>query len=156
MARLDLPSDLAARLVPLIERHIEKLAEEVAVEARRRAPAAKTWHTVEDGHARPTHQAVDGQTLPAPVPFQVGEVTLLEPRDPNGPADETANCRCQLTEDPAAVAEAITRGKAATSGTRTTATVACTFPHIAEAEYAQGEGTHFMSGAASQVAAQHR
>ncbi|MCC9309145.1 phage head morphogenesis protein [Kitasatospora sp. RB6PN24] len=156
MARLDLPDDLAARLVPLLARQVERLAEEVAVEARRRAPAGKTWRTVEDGKARPDHQELDGQTLPAPVLFQVGDATMTGPRDPNGPVEETANCRCSLIEDPEAVADAISSGKAATRGTRTSATVSCSFPHIAEAEYSHGEGGHFMSGAASQVAARQR
>ncbi len=156
MARLELPDDLAARLAPLMRRHTERLAGEVAEEARRRAPAAKTWHTQEDGKARPSHQAADGQTVPGPLPFSVGNTTLYRPRDPDGPAEETAGCRCTTTEDPEAVAATITTDKAATSGTRVRATITCDYPRAAEAEYAHGDGSHFMSGAASEVANRHR
>ncbi|MFF4819846.1 hypothetical protein ACFY2K_35320 [Kitasatospora sp. NPDC001309] len=156
MAHLELPSDVARRLAPLMLRHTQRLAEDVAEEARRRAPAAKTWHTQEDGHARPSHQAADGQTVPAPLPFSVGDTTLSGPRDPDGPVEETAGCRCTVTEDPEAVAATISAGKAAIDGTRTRADVTCDFPRAVEAEYAHGDGTHFMSGAASQVAARHR
>ncbi|MFJ1706843.1 hypothetical protein [Kitasatospora sp. NPDC088346] len=156
MASLELPPDIADRLAPLMARHTERLAEEVAAEARRRAPAAKTWHTREDGKARPSHQAADGQTRPSPVPFRVGGALLAGPRDPNGPIEETAGCRCTSTEDPAAVAATIIAGKAAIRGSRTEAEVVCDFPHAADAEFAQGEGTHFMSGAAAQVATRHR
>ncbi|MFC8717955.1 hypothetical protein [Kitasatospora sp. NPDC057198] len=156
MARLVLPADLAERLAPLMRRHTERLAEEVAEAARRRAPAAKTWHTQEDGNARPSHQAADGQTVPAPLPFSVGNATLDRPRDPDGPVEETAGCRCTVTEDPEAVAATITAGKAATSGTRVRATVTCDYPRAAEAEYAHGDGSHFMGAAASEVANRHR
>ncbi|MGX4733176.1 hypothetical protein [Kitasatospora griseola] len=156
MARLELPNNIVERLAPMMRRHTERLAEEVAEEARRRAPAAKTWHTQEDGKARPSHQAADGQTVPAPIPFTVGSATLDRPRDPNGPAEETAGCRCTVTEDPEAVAATITAGKAATFGTRVRATVTCDYPRAAEAEYAQGDGSHFMGTAASQVANRHR
>ncbi|WP_224274936.1 phage head morphogenesis protein [Streptomyces sp. LS1784] len=156
MAHLELPSDIARRLAPLMLRHTQRLAWEVEEEARRRAPAAKTWHTQEDGRARPSHQAADGQTVPAPLPFSVGNTTLSGPRDPDGPVEETAGCRCTVTEDPEAVAATISAGKAAIDGTRTRAEVVCDFPRAAEAEFAHGDGTHFMSGAASQVAARHR
>ncbi|GAA2746163.1 hypothetical protein [Kitasatospora cinereorecta] len=156
MARLELSPDIEARLAPLAARHVERLAEEVAAEARRLAPAAKTWHTREDGQARPSHQAADGQTVPAPVPFHVGEGLLDRPRDPNGPVEETAGCRCTVTEDPEAVAATITASKAAILGSRAEADVSCNYPRAAEAEFADGAGTHFMSGAASQVAARHR
>ncbi|MEV7926104.1 hypothetical protein [Kitasatospora sp. NPDC088779] len=156
MAHLDLPADIAQLLAPLMLRHTQSLAEEVAEEARRRAPAAKTWHIQEDGQARPTHQAADGQTVPAPVPFKVGDAFLVGPRDPDGSAEETAGCRCTVTEDPEAVAATISAGKAAIDGERTRAEVTCDFPRAAEAEFAHGEGTHFMSGATSQVANRHR
>ncbi|WP_406205297.1 hypothetical protein OH807_30605 [Kitasatospora sp. NBC_01560] len=156
MARLELSADLADRLAPLVARHAERVAEEVAAEARRLAPAAKTWRTREDGDARPSHRDADGQTRPAPVPFQVGGALLAGPRDPNGPIEETAGCRCTVTEDPAAVAASITAGKAAIRGSRVEVDVVCDFPHAAEAEFAQGEGTHFMSRAAALVATRHR
>ncbi|MFJ6380135.1 hypothetical protein ACIQI7_09060 [Kitasatospora sp. NPDC092039] len=156
MAHLELPSDIARRLAPLMLQRTQRLAEEVEEEARRRAPAAKTWHTQEDGQARPSHQAADGQTVPAPIPFSVGNTTLAGPRDADGPTEETTGCRCTVTEDPEAVAETILAGKAAINGERVRATVTCDFPRAAEAEFAHGDGTHFMSGAASQVAARHR
>ncbi|MFJ8043795.1 hypothetical protein ACIRBX_25165 [Kitasatospora sp. NPDC096147] len=155
MAELELPPDLAVRLAPLVARHVERLAEEVAADARRRAPAAKTWH-IEDGGARPSHREADGQTVPGPVPFRVGGALLSGPRDPDGPVEETAGCRCSVTVDPNAVGAAITVTKAAILGTRAQAEVICDFPHAAEAEFGQGEGSHFMSGAAAQVADRYR
>ncbi|WP_371500298.1 hypothetical protein OG871_27560 [Kitasatospora sp. NBC_00374] len=156
MAQLELPPDIADRLAPLLARRAERLAEEVAVEARRLAPGAKTWHTREDGQARPSHRDADGQTRPAPVPFNVGGALLAGPRDPSGPIEETAGCRCTVTEDPEAVAASITAGKAAIRGSRAEVQVVCDFPGAADAEFAQGEGTHFMSRAAAQVATRHR
>ncbi|WP_327074436.1 hypothetical protein OG196_31850 [Kitasatospora purpeofusca] len=156
MARLELSANLAERLAPLVARHAERLAEEVAAEARQLAPPAKTWHVVEDGQARHSHQEADGQTLPGPVPFKVGEALLSGPRDPDGPVKETAGCRCTVTEDPSAVAKSISAGKAAIRGSRVQVDVVCDFPKAADAEFAQGEGSHFMSRAAAQVAARHR
>ncbi|MFB8235534.1 hypothetical protein ACFC58_03190 [Kitasatospora purpeofusca] len=156
MARLELPADIAERLAPLMARHAERLAEEVVAEARNLAPPAKTWNTVEDGHARHSHREADGQTVPGPVPFTVGGALLSGPRDPNGPVEETTGCRCMLTENPDAVAQSIHAGKAAIRGSRVEIDVVCDFPQAANAEFAQGEGSHFMSRAAAQVAARHR
>lgn len=56
----------------------------------------KRWRTEHDDRVRPAHRAVDGITLPLYQPFLVGGYPLMFPGDPNGPADEVVNCRCDL------------------------------------------------------------
>jgi len=55
----------------------------------------KTWIAVEDSRTRitHTHAGVDGETRDLYDEFSNG---LLFPGDPNGPAEETINCRCTL------------------------------------------------------------
>lgn len=52
------------------------------------------WNTLEDDRVRPTHADAQGQTQAPGDPFEVGDALLLFPCDPNGPIEETANCRC--------------------------------------------------------------
>ncbi len=69
---------------------------EAVVEAAARTGReyVKAWATQGDSVVRESHVAADGQTQPIGVPFTVGGALLDRPRDPNGPASETANCRC--------------------------------------------------------------
>ena len=57
-------------------------------------PIDHTWTTVGDSHVRASHAAADGQTVPLDVPFIVGGASLNYPRDPGGPMEEVAGCRC--------------------------------------------------------------
>ena len=50
----------------------------------------KTWNTT-SANPRPSHAAINGETVPYDEPFGNG---LLYPGDPNGEADETAGCAC--------------------------------------------------------------
>lgn len=53
------------------------------------------WRTAHDDRVRETHRAMDGQVRKAGVPFTTGSGAHLRyPGDPNGPAEETINCRC--------------------------------------------------------------
>jgi SPP1 gp7 family putative phage head morphogenesis protein len=48
------------------------------------------WLSARDEDVRPSHQ-IDGETVPIGSAFSNG---LFFPMDPNGPAEETINCRC--------------------------------------------------------------
>lgn len=55
---------------------------------------SKAWISMGDDRVRPTHVDCDAQgAIPIDAKFSNG---LLYPGDPNGPASETMNCRCNL------------------------------------------------------------
>lgn len=56
----------------------------------------KTWYSAQDDQVRPTHQDVDGTTIPLDEAFYVGGSQLMFPGDPEGDASEVVNCRCTL------------------------------------------------------------
>lgn len=56
----------------------------------------KRWRTEHDDRVRASHRHVDGVTLPLYQSFDVGGFPMLFPGDPQGPADEVVNCRCDL------------------------------------------------------------
>jgi len=49
---------------------------------------------------RESHRAADGQIRLEDEPFDVGDAKLAAPRDPEGPPEETINCRCQMERMP--------------------------------------------------------
>lgn len=59
-------------------------------------PVRKQWLTQEDERVRPSHVDAHGQIVELGEPFMVGEGTLEYPGDPDGPFEETSNCRCFL------------------------------------------------------------
>lgn len=68
--------------------------------ARDRAAAGevieKVWIALDDTRTRPTHHDADDQVQPLEAPFQVGQVRLMHPGDPNGPKREIISCRCSM------------------------------------------------------------
>lgn len=55
----------------------------------------KTWHVTNPAVARPSHKALNGQTVPIDAKFANG---LMQPCDPNcDDASEVVNCHCFLT-----------------------------------------------------------
>jgi hypothetical protein len=56
----------------------------------------KRWRTEHDDRVRASHRAIDNVTIPLYQPFNVGGYPMLFPGDPQGPADEVVNCRCDL------------------------------------------------------------
>lgn len=54
----------------------------------------RVWLSRLDGRERPTHNAAHGQHCPLRGTFIVGGYPLRFPRDPRGPVQEIANCRC--------------------------------------------------------------
>lgn len=59
----------------------------------------KTWINTDDERTRDTHIDAGGQTVPIDQPFLVGDSELMYPGDPDGPPEETVNCRCSATYD---------------------------------------------------------
>jgi hypothetical protein len=54
----------------------------------------RAWSSTIDLRVRPSHLLANGQLRTVEDPFLVGGAELLYPRDPEGPAEETINCRC--------------------------------------------------------------
>lgn len=52
------------------------------------------WLAVNDTRTRETHAQADGQVVALDQPFAVGGYSLRFPGDPNAPASETIQCRC--------------------------------------------------------------
>lgn len=58
----------------------------------------KTWRTKKDTRVRPSHYAMEGQSVPLNQPFVSGAgVRLWHPGDPMAPLSETIMCRCRLS-----------------------------------------------------------
>jgi hypothetical protein len=60
----------------------------------------KEWCATEDARTRPPHAAADGQTVAMDEDFTVGGEALKYPKDPNGSAALTINCRCVCLYNP--------------------------------------------------------
>ena len=54
------------------------------------------WVSMHDAKVRDSHAEADGQVQPIGQAFSVGGCDLMYPGDPDGPVEETANCRCVL------------------------------------------------------------
>lgn len=61
----------------------------------------KEWLATTDERTRHSHAAADGQVRPLAEPFTVGGAPLQFPGDPDGPPEETINCRCTVLIDEA-------------------------------------------------------
>lgn len=62
-------------------------------------PHEKIWLATHDHRTRFTHTATGGgdlQRVPLLEPFTIGAAPMMYPGDPEGPADETINCRCTI------------------------------------------------------------
>lgn len=56
----------------------------------------KEWVSRDDDRVRFTHQVADGQKRPVNVPFIVGGVEMMYPKDPSAPPQEVVSCRCGM------------------------------------------------------------
>lgn len=54
----------------------------------------KRWLSSRDAFVRPTHRALDGQTVPADQPFEANGVSGMHPGALSGGAKENVRCRC--------------------------------------------------------------
>lgn len=66
------------------------------MEAVKSGKKYKTWLTMNDKKVRHTHQEIDSLRIPIFESFQVGDSKMMFPKDSNGEAKETVNCRCVL------------------------------------------------------------
>lgn len=89
------------------------------------------WLSTDDARTRPTHDEADGQVQPWGHPFTVGGFQLHMPGDPEGPPQETINCRCvellETADEPTRMDDRQTRRGSAASlaaGGRTLAMLA--------------------------------
>lgn len=56
----------------------------------------KRWVATPGDRTRESHREADGQVVPLPRPFHVGDSLLMMPGDPSAPPWETVNCRCTV------------------------------------------------------------
>jgi uncharacterized protein with gpF-like domain len=83
-----------ARTIAITETHAaaaaanDMAAESTGLSLKRR------WLTAHDSAVRPSHVAADMQVRAMEDHFDIGGAKLLRPGDPDGPAEETINCRC--------------------------------------------------------------
>jgi len=54
----------------------------------------KQWRRSGKTHSREAHDLADGQVVGVDEPFTINGASLMFPRDPAGPAQETINCGC--------------------------------------------------------------
>ncbi|NGO67894.1 hypothetical protein [Streptomyces boncukensis] len=174
MAKFTPTPGLEAMVVRMVAPHIQRVARQVEVEAKRLAPPTKRWVTVADDKVRPTHISAQGQTVPDNLRFTVSSMDwdrhhrgvgpstyMLQPRDESSRAvANLKNCRCTTMVDPQGIARNITTGQPIVTGKKVTVTVTARGPMVVEAEvgtvYPGGlvaDGTHFMAKAAAIVAA---
>lgn len=66
------------------------------LEAVKSGKKYKTWLTMNDKKVRHTHKEIDSLKIPIFEAFQVGDSKMMFPKDSNGEAKETVNCRCVL------------------------------------------------------------
>ncbi|MFD7334928.1 hypothetical protein ACFV98_02845 [Streptomyces violascens] len=164
---------LESLLLQMVAPHVQRIARQVEVEARRLAPPTKRWVTVADEQVRPTHAAAQGQVVPGNLRFTVNSMDwdrrhrgvgastyMLQPRDQSSRAVASLkNCRCTTTVDPQGIARNISTGQPITTGKKVTVTVTARGPMVAEAEVGTvypgnliADGAHFMARAAAIVA----
>lgn len=180
--RVELRADLNAVVAQMVRPKVDRLAEQVAEQARRRAPDAKRWATAEDEKVRPAHALADGQTIPENLRYKLrkqyyehgggrgskvaGHFVLAEnvydmgrePRDEDLPADQAANCRCQSVAVPGVIAERIRAHRAQVEGPLVRAVVDITFTRIIESEHGTSKDhpARFLGAAVQAVAARLR
>jgi uncharacterized protein with gpF-like domain len=59
-------------------------------------PYRREWLSASDERTRASHLAADGQIVGKDDAFDIGGVGLMYPGDPEGPPEETINCRCSV------------------------------------------------------------
>jgi hypothetical protein len=154
--RKGLDEEVARRIVaPRVRRALDMLTDS----AQAKAPDVKVWVTMRDERVRPSHFTADTQTIPANLRFRLdaadgGTDLAREPRDPNLPIAQRANCRCDAPHLPHVLAESIHATDVQVMGTRVDGSVETRFPRAAESEFGttEDEAAHFMTNALHEVA----
>lgn len=147
---------------------VDRIADEVLAAAAEAAPPATIWQTMRDDRVRPSHQAVDGQTIPANLRFILphaghhdlgaGRDLARAPRDENLPPGNREGCRCITARDEDALRRGMSGTPVEVTGTRARARVECVHPRVVESEFpdAADGGGGWMRGALHDVARKHR
>jgi hypothetical protein len=187
VAKIVLNPGFEAEVIRRIVRpHVDRLKEDVAEGARRRAPDARVWITREDERVRISHEDAHGQTIPANLRFKLkavvyvhkgrgphgkavnpaggwefipGRVDLARrPRDRALPVHQRANCRCQAVTLAGVFARSIHAGPTIVEGLRVTAQVETRFNRAAESEFGTAEDApaRFMRGALDEASRRYR
>ena len=90
--------DGRARLIAQTEttRHFSSsmLAHALTVQQQDGRGLVKKWMAHDDGRTRSTHMQADNQVRRLEDFFDVGDVRMLFPGDPDAPPEEVCNCRC--------------------------------------------------------------
>jgi hypothetical protein len=174
MAKFTPAPGLEEALALMVAPHIQRIAHQVVMEAKRLAPPTKRWVTMGDDKVRPTHISAQGQTVPGNLRFTInsmdwdrkhrglGKHTFMDaPRDQTSRAvANLKNCRCTTHTDPQGIARHINAGQPVVTGKKVTVTVTAEAPMVVEAEVGTvypgnlvAPGVFFMSRAAAIVAA---
>lgn len=157
-ARKGLDQIVAARIAgPAVAR----IADAGKDAAQRAAPGEKTWLTELDDAVRKEHREAHGQAVPDNLRFTLaapaydqahyrsGEIQMgRAPRDEdNFTPGLTAQCRCQIGEDPAGVSRTIDAKEVHVEGTRASSRVVCDHHLAYWAEYGndQDVGARYMA-----------
>ncbi|RZU28329.1 hypothetical protein EV284_6495 [Streptomyces sp. BK022] len=173
MAKFTATPGLEEALARMIAPHVQRIAHQVELEAKRLAPPMKRWVTMGDDKVRHTHVAAQGQEVPGNLRFEVnsmdwdrkhrgvGDKTYMtEPRDESSRAvANLKNCRCMAHSERDGISKLINTGQPVVTGKRVTVTVSVTGPRIVEAEVGTvypgnlvADGAFFMARAAAIVA----
>jgi len=181
VGRVELRRDLEAVVARLIRDRVGDITEQVAEQARRRAPDARVWVSRDDERVRPAHVDANGQMIPANLRFRLREQIYIRgggrgsdisghtvlgpryllarvPRDESLPPDQKINCRCEAVTVPGVIARRIRVSGPAVEGGRVTGRVSVEFQRIVESEYGTSGDTPaaFMRGALAAVTARLR
>ncbi|MEU6755984.1 hypothetical protein [Streptomyces sp. NPDC046685] len=174
MARFTPAPGLEEALARMVAPHVQRIAHQVEVEAKRLAPPTKMWVTMADDHVRPTHVSAQGQEVPGNLRFSINSMAwdrrhrglgantyMLAPRDQSSRAvANIKNCRCTTHKDPQGISRNINTGPPVITGKKVTVTVSARGPLVVEAEVGTvypgnlvADGAHFMARGAAIVAA---
>lgn len=185
VTNVELRGDLEEALARALARPVQRVTEQVAAQAAENAPAGQVWVTHADERVRLSHQAADGQLIPANLRFRMPKSVYVRkgrgpdgravnpaggwrlvpgvdlarrPRDPDLPLHQRIRCRCQLVTVPGAVGAGVRVVAARAVGTRVAGQVVVVFPRVAESEFPDGAdgGGGWLRGAARTVAARHQ
>jgi SPP1 gp7 family putative phage head morphogenesis protein len=98
MIRAAIPSMSSYRAGVIARTETHGAANFGAMEAARETGVAlrREWVSAEDERTRDSHVAANGQIVGMDEPFAVGDALLMYPGDPDGPPEETINCRCAI------------------------------------------------------------
>jgi hypothetical protein len=179
VARFTVERDVVQKVIPMVIAPTQRIAEQVAAQAKENAPPTKNWVSMHDNRVRPEHVQAD---LDGPIPENlrfkltstqwdrehrfVGEFSYIV--EPPHEGDSMAyvlmvNCRCHATRDPDGIRRLIHTERPIIRENSVTVIAVCEGDHVIEAELGTvypGDliaiGSFFMRRAAVQVAFKRR